>query len=82
VQHPYTEALLSSAPTPDPRAKRKHVPLKGEVPDPSNPPSGCYFHPRCPYARERCKIEAPPLRETIPGHWAACHFSEELSLGV
>ncbi len=82
IQHPYTEALLSSAPTPDPRAKRKHVPLKGEVPDPANPPSGCYFHPRCQYAKDRCKTEAPPLRETRPGHWAACHFSEELNLGV
>ncbi|MBN1967210.1 MAG: ABC transporter ATP-binding protein [Anaerolineae bacterium] len=82
IQHPYTEALLSSAPTPDPRAKRKHVPLIGEVPDPANPPSGCYFHPRCQYAQERCKIEAPPLREVRPGHQAACHFSEELSLGA
>jgi peptide/nickel transport system ATP-binding protein len=81
VQHPYTEALLSSAPTPDPRARRKHVPLKGEVPDPSNPPSGCYFHPRCQYAKDRCKVETPLLRETRPGHWAACHFSEELQLG-
>lgn len=82
IQHPYTEALLSSAPTPDPRAKRKHVPLKGEVADPANPPSGCYFHPRCQYAQDRCKAETPPLREIKPGHWAACHFSEELELGV
>jgi peptide/nickel transport system ATP-binding protein len=82
IQHPYAEALLSSAPTPDPRAKRKHVPLGGEVPDPANPPSGCYFHPRCQYAKDRCKTETPLLRETKPGHWAACHFSEELKLGV
>ncbi|MBN1284532.1 MAG: ABC transporter ATP-binding protein [Anaerolineae bacterium] len=82
IRHPYSEALLSSAPTPDPRAKRKHIPLKGEVPDPANPPSGCYFHPRCQYVKDRCKVETPPLRETTPGHWAACHFSEALSLGV
>jgi peptide/nickel transport system ATP-binding protein len=82
IQHPYTEALLSSAPTPDPRVRRKYVPLEGEVPDPANPPSGCYFHPRCQYAKDRCKIETPPLRETQPGHWVACHFSEELALGV
>jgi peptide/nickel transport system ATP-binding protein len=82
IQHPYTEALLSSAPTPDPRAQRKRVPLQGEVPDPANPPSGCYFHPRCQYAKDRCKTEAPLLRETRPNHWAACHFTEELSLGV
>ncbi len=82
IQHPYTEALLSSAPTPDPRAQRKRILLQGEVPDPANPPSGCYFHPRCQYAKERCKVEAPPLRETRPGHWAACHFSEELELGA
>jgi peptide/nickel transport system ATP-binding protein len=82
IQHPYTEALLSSAPTLDPRARRKRVPLPGEVADPSNPPSGCYFHPRCQYAQERCKTESPPLREIKTGHWAACHFSEELELGV
>lgn len=82
IQHPYTEALLSSAPTPDPRAKRKRIRLKGDVANPANPPSGCYFHPRCPYVKDRCKTEAPLLRETRPGHWAACHFSEELNLGV
>ncbi|HLV33912.1 MAG TPA: ABC transporter ATP-binding protein [Spirillospora sp.] len=81
IQHPYTEALLSSAPTPDPRAKRNRIVLRGEVPDPANPPSGCYFHPRCRYARERCRTETPLLRETRPGHWAACHFSEELEMG-
>lgn len=77
-QHPYTEALLSSAPSPDPRAKRNKIPLKGEVPDPSNPPSGCYFHPRCRHARDRCKVEEPALREVKPNHWASCHFSEEI----
>jgi peptide/nickel transport system ATP-binding protein len=82
IQHPYTEALLSSAPTPDPRAKRKHVPLVGEVADPANPPKGCYFHPRCQYAKDLCKTDEPVLREITPNHWTACHFSEELELGV
>ena len=82
TQHPYTEALLSSAPTPDPRVRRKKVRLQGEVPDPANPPSGCYFHPRCVHARERCKSDTPLLRETRPGHWSACHFAEELDLTV
>jgi peptide/nickel transport system ATP-binding protein len=76
IRHPYTEALLSSAPTPDPRARRKHVPLEGEVADPANPPRGCYFHPRCQYAQDLCKTESPLLRETKPGHLAACHFPE------
>ncbi|MCK6579352.1 MAG: ABC transporter ATP-binding protein [Anaerolineae bacterium] len=80
VQHPYTSALLASAPTPDPRAKRNSKPLAGEVADPANPPRGCYFHPRCPFAQERCKVEPPPLREVKPDHWASCHFSEKLAL--
>ena len=82
TQHPYTEALLASAPTPDPRVKRSNVPLQGEVADPSNPPTGCYFHPRCVHARERCQTEEPLLRETRPGHWSACHFAEELELAT
>ncbi|MDE0608600.1 MAG: ATP-binding cassette domain-containing protein [Anaerolineaceae bacterium] len=82
TRHPYTEALLSSAPTPDPRVRRRHVQLQGEVPDPANPPSGCYFHPRCIHARERCQTETPLLRETRPGHWSACHFAEELDLNI
>ena len=82
IQHPYTEALLSSAPVPDPRAKRKQIRLQGEVPDPANPPTGCYFHPRCTYAKDRCKTETPLLRETKPGHWSACHFAGELEMGV
>ncbi len=81
IQHPYTEALLASAPTPDPRATRRRVPPKGEVADPSRPPGGCYFHPRCLYVQDQCKTEAPPLREIRPGHWAACHFAEQLTLG-
>lgn len=77
--HPYTEALLASAPTPDPRAARNRKPLQGEVADPSNPPMGCYFHPRCPYAQERCTVEEPILREVKPNHWASCHFAEEIT---
>ncbi len=81
-QHPYTEALLSSVPIPDPRLRDKgrRIVLQGDVADPSNRPSGCPFHPRCRYAQERCSAEEPPLREVLPGHFAACHFSEELRL--
>jgi peptide/nickel transport system ATP-binding protein len=79
-QHPYTEALLSAVPKPDPRIKMKRIPLKGRVPSPANPPTGCHFHPRCLYADERCKVEVPALREIKPGHWAACHYSEKLEL--
>ena len=77
---PYTEALLSSVPIPDPERKAGRIILKGEVPNPANPPSGCYFHPRCPYATERCAQEAPPLREIVPGRFAACHYAETLDL--
>jgi len=80
IQHPYTQALLSSAPKPDPRARKKHVPLQGEVADAANPPSGCYFHPRCSFATDKCKTDAPALREVSANHWAACHYSEELDL--
>jgi oligopeptide transport system ATP-binding protein len=75
--HPYTKALLSAVPIPDPRleAKRERTVLRGEVPSPLNPPSGCVFHPRCPIAIERCSAEIPPLREIKPGHWAACHLA-------
>jgi peptide/nickel transport system ATP-binding protein len=78
--HPYTEALLSAVPRPDPRAEKERIILTGEVPDPANPPSGCYFHPRCRYAQPICSQEEPPLREARPGHFAACHFAGELSL--
>jgi peptide/nickel transport system ATP-binding protein len=77
---PYTEALLSSVPIPDPDRMSGRITLKGEVPNPANPPSGCYFHPRCPYATERCVQEAPPLREVVPGRFAACHYAETLNL--
>ncbi len=78
--HPYTEALLSNAPKPDPDLESKRLVLQGEVPSPANPPSGCYFHPRCRYAQGVCSTETPPLREVEPGHFAACHFADELSL--
>ena len=74
-QHPYTEALLSAVPVPDPKAKRKkRVLLTGEIPSPINPPSGCHFHTRCPLAEARCKTDMPVLREIRPGHQAACHL--------
>jgi peptide/nickel transport system ATP-binding protein len=79
-KHPYTEALLSAVPKPDPRLARRRLPLQGEVADPSNPPSGCYFHPRCQYAIDKCKTEAPPLHEVEPGHQVSCHRAEELQL--
>jgi oligopeptide transport system ATP-binding protein len=74
--HPYTKALLSAVPIPDPRleAQRERMVLRGEVPSPLKPPSGCVFHPRCPIAVDRCGAEIPPLREIKPGHWAACHL--------
>jgi oligopeptide/dipeptide ABC transporter ATP-binding protein len=75
--HPYTRALLSAVPIPDPalEARRAHTVLRGEVPSPLKPPSGCVFHPRCPHASERCSAEVPTLRELKPGHWAACHLA-------
>jgi oligopeptide transport system ATP-binding protein len=73
-RHPYTKALLAAVPIPDPvlEAQRAHSVLLGEVPSPLNPPSGCVFHPRCPIAIDRCRVEVPPLREVAPGHQAAC----------
>ncbi|KAB2920702.1 MAG: dipeptide ABC transporter ATP-binding protein [Hyphomicrobiaceae bacterium] len=73
-QHPYTEALLSAVPVPDPTVKPKRIILQGDVPSPINPPSGCHFHTRCPYAEARCRVETPPMREVAPGHFAACHL--------
>jgi len=78
--HPYTEALLSAKPIADPRIKKEQIILEGEVPNPANPPSGCFFHTRCRYCIDRCKEEAPEYREVNPGHFAACHRVEELDL--
>ena len=75
-QHPYTEALLSAVPTPDPRAQKKRIILGGDVPSPLNPPPGCRFHTRCPYAVERCRIDEPATREVRPGHFVACHLRD------
>lgn len=79
-KHPYTEALLSAVPLPDPFRKAERMILEGEVANPANPPSGCYFHPRCPYAKEKCRVELPVWREVSPEHYVACHFAEELQL--
>ena len=72
----YTEALLSAVPVPDPGAARKRIFLKGDVPSPINPPSGCRIHTHCPYAFERCSKEEPEMREILPGHHVACHLRE------
>jgi oligopeptide transport system ATP-binding protein len=73
--HPYTQALLSAVPIPDPEIERKRerIPLKGEVPSPANPPVGCHFNTRCPVVFDTCYKDDPPLIEVSPGHWAACH---------
>ncbi|NTU57149.1 MAG: ATP-binding cassette domain-containing protein [Anaerolineales bacterium] len=78
--HPYTEALLSAVPKPDPLYKSDRILMQGDVADPSNPPSGCYFHPRCKYAQDICKQKAPEFRELKPDHFVACHLAEELKL--
>ena len=73
-QHPYTETLLAAVPTPDPRAQRVREVPAGEVPSPIHRPGGCHFHPRCPYAEARCRVDDPQIREVRPGHFAACHL--------
>lgn len=78
--HPYTEALLLSRPVTDPLGKKERYVLPGEVANPADPPSGCYFHPRCPYATQRCRTEAPALVEAEPDRFAACHYAGELQL--
>ncbi len=75
-KHPYTEALLSAVPIPDPTVKRKRIVLAGDVPNPIRPPAGCHFHPRCPRAFERCSREAPVLKEVADGRMAACHLND------
>ena len=79
-KHPYTEALLSAIPEVDSASVMKPVTLKGEIPDPANPPTGCRFHTRCPYVQELCRTEEPQWQEYGPGHFAACHFAAELDL--
>ncbi|HEX3499443.1 MAG TPA: oligopeptide/dipeptide ABC transporter ATP-binding protein, partial [Stellaceae bacterium] len=78
--HPYTEALLSAVPKADPRLRSQRIILQGEVADAAHPPTGCYFHPRCRYAVERCRSETPALAEVAEGHWASCHRAGELTL--
>jgi len=79
-KHPYTEALMAAVPKPDPRQRDRPIKLPGEVASPVNPPSGCYFHPRCRYAKPLCSEKEPQLREVEKDHWVSCHFAEELSL--
>jgi oligopeptide/dipeptide ABC transporter ATP-binding protein len=74
--HPYAEALIAAAPIADPRAPRNQLVIEGDVPSPMNPPPGCHFHPRCPYAFARCRVEEPVLREVTPGRWVSCHLRE------
>jgi peptide/nickel transport system ATP-binding protein len=78
--HPYTEALMSAVPKPDPLYESERIIMQGDVADPSNPPSGCYFHPRCRYAKGICSEETPEFRELKPDHYVACHRAEELTL--
>ena len=75
--HPYTRALLDAIPAPDPRRRRAR--LGGEAPSPIDPPSGCHFHPRCPMATARCRVDDPALRDLGAGHAAACHYAEEIA---
>ena len=77
-KHPYTKALLSAIPIPDPEKTREKIILEGDVPSPINPPSGCPFHTRCPFATEKCKREVPSFEEKVDGHFAACHYSDEM----
>ena len=79
-RHPYTEALLSAVPKPDPRLRTRRIVLEGEVADPAHPPPGCPFHPRCPYAAPVCRAETPALASAGPGHLVACHRASELDL--
>jgi peptide/nickel transport system ATP-binding protein len=79
-KHPYTAALMSAVPVPDPSIRSALATLEGDVPSPANPPSGCYFHPRCPHAVDICSQEAPTLEEITPGHFVSCHRAHELKL--
>jgi peptide/nickel transport system ATP-binding protein len=79
-KHPYTAALLSAVPEPDPRMRSQRIVLQGEVANPASPPAGCYFHPRCPHAIEVCRTREPAWQELAPGHFVGCHRAEELQL--
>lgn len=79
-KHPYTEALMSAIPDPDPDLEMTPVQLEGEIPSPINPPPGCHFHTRCPYAKDKCKLEIPEWQEIKSGHFVACHFADSLTL--
>ena len=79
-KHPYTEALMSAVPKPDPRLRANRIVLRGEVADPANPPAGCYFHPRCAYAQDICRQQKPVLEQIAPGHQVRCHRAKELNL--
>jgi oligopeptide/dipeptide ABC transporter ATP-binding protein len=81
-QHPYTEALLSAVPVPNPTVERKRIILAGDVPSPVELPTGCRFHTRCPYAFDRCRVEEPRLQEVMPGHFAACHLRDAQVTGA
>ena len=81
-QHPYSEALMAAAPIADPKSRRKRLVIEGDVPSPMNPPTGCHFHTRCPYAEARCKREYPPLQEIAPGHVVACHLRTKDTLAA
>lgn len=79
-RHPYTEALISAVPEPNPEVSAQHIMLEGEVADPANPPTGCYFHPRCRYAEERCRTQTPAMTAVTPEHFVSCHRAGELAL--
>jgi len=79
-KHPYTAALLSAVPEPDPRTRSRRIVLQGEVANPAAPPRGCYFHPRCPHATDVCRTETPVWQEISRGHFVGCHRADELQL--
>jgi oligopeptide/dipeptide ABC transporter ATP-binding protein len=79
-RHPYTQALLAAAPSMDPKRRRRTVAARGELPSPLNPPSGCPFHPRCPHAFDRCRVERPPLTPRVGGDLSACHLENPIAL--
>jgi len=79
-RHPYTETLLAAVPAPDPLRRGRQMKATGEVADPARPPPGCAFHPRCPYAQDRCRTERPELTEVAPGRWTSCHRAREIEL--